>query len=547
MYVITATATISNCHIANNTAPWGGGLYLYQSAATLTGNYVINNAATRGGGLLLWYSDDAMLTGNHIISNTAYWGGGLYLDHSENATLTGNHIIGNTASNINGAGGGLYMYHGSATLTDNQIGGNAAAHGGGLFQLHGHTTLTGNTVSGNAANYGGGVYLWDCNTSLQNDIVADNVAGNDGGGLYILAASPTLRHLTVARNQGGTGIYAGDYGGAYSHAVLTDTILVSHTVGIYVDSGNSASLQATLWGSGAWANVIDYMGLGITIGTVNVRGDPAFVNPAAGDYHILPTSAAVDAGVDAGVTTDIDGDARPSGKGYDIGADEYLCHALTTVTISGPTSGYTNTAYAFEATVVPPTATTPITYTWSPTPTAGSGAQVTYTWATTGTHVVTVRAENCGGVATATHTIVVRPRSDLTITKAVVPTGRVAYGDPLTYTLLVSGTPGATVGVYDPLTGMAFLRFVVQPAGVVYDAGAVTGTLMLTPTAPVTVSFVARVGVPGTVGWTVEVRNRACVYPAGGTPGDCVWSNTVTNEAIHLYGVYLPLVLRQNR
>ncbi len=48
-------------------------------------------------------------------------------------------------------------------------------------------------------------------------------------------------------------------------------------------------------------------------------GDPAF---ALDDYYLTSSSAAIDAGVDAGVTTDIDGDARPWGEGYDIGADE---------------------------------------------------------------------------------------------------------------------------------------------------------------------------------------------------------------------------------
>ena len=37
---------------------------------------------------------------------------------------------------------------------------------------------------------------------------------------------------------------------------------------------------------------------------------------------ILPRSAAVDAGVNAGVTTDIDGQPRPRDGLYDIGADE---------------------------------------------------------------------------------------------------------------------------------------------------------------------------------------------------------------------------------
>lgn len=58
-------------------------------------------------------------------------------------------------------------------------------------------------------------------------------------------------------------------------------------------------------------------------GSHSLNGKPAFVNPASGDYHILFGSAAMDRGIDAGMTTDIDGEARPHGNGYDIGADEY--------------------------------------------------------------------------------------------------------------------------------------------------------------------------------------------------------------------------------
>jgi hypothetical protein len=51
-----------------------------------------------------------------------------------------------------------------------------------------------------------------------------------------------------------------------------------------------------------------------------------FVNPSAGDLHLKSTATAV---IDralalASVTNDIDGHPRPSGAGYDIGADEYV-------------------------------------------------------------------------------------------------------------------------------------------------------------------------------------------------------------------------------
>jgi hypothetical protein len=54
-----------------------------------------------------------------------------------------------------------------------------------------------------------------------------------------------------------------------------------------------------------------------------IFGDPLFLNPAAGDYHIAPGSAAIDAGIFAGVTTDIDGDPR-SITHPAIGADELV-------------------------------------------------------------------------------------------------------------------------------------------------------------------------------------------------------------------------------
>ena len=54
-------------------------------------------------------------------------------------------------------------------------------------------------------------------------------------------------------------------------------------------------------------------------GTTNV--DPQFVNRAAKDYHLKATSPAKDA-VDAGPATDFEGDPRPRGTKFDIGADE---------------------------------------------------------------------------------------------------------------------------------------------------------------------------------------------------------------------------------
>jgi hypothetical protein len=54
-------------------------------------------------------------------------------------------------------------------------------------------------------------------------------------------------------------------------------------------------------------------------GATNV--DPLFVNAAQRDYHLAPNSQARDV-ADTGPSTDFEGDARPRGARFDIGADE---------------------------------------------------------------------------------------------------------------------------------------------------------------------------------------------------------------------------------
>jgi parallel beta-helix repeat protein len=303
---------------------WGGGMYI-NATATISNNRVFSNTASFGGGMFL-RSRAATLCGNTVTSNTADFGGGLFLDVSV-ATLSGNTVSANTATTC---GGGLCMDLSDATLSGNTVSGNTAYRcGGGLYLRESDATLSGNTVSGNtvsgdntAYRCGGGLYLRESDATLINTVVADNQAPT-GGGLWLEDSSPRLLHTTIARNGGGdgSGVYVTDAWGTYSSVALTNTILVSHTVGIYVSSGNTATLEATLWGTDTWANEADWGGDGTVInGTVNLWDDPDFVDPGAGDYHIGPGSAAIDTGVDAGVTTDIHGQARDANP--DLGADE---------------------------------------------------------------------------------------------------------------------------------------------------------------------------------------------------------------------------------
>jgi parallel beta-helix repeat protein len=335
MYIIDATAVVSNVQVFGNVAHLGGGLYLHHSAATLSGNTINSNTITdRGGGMYL-YGSDATLVSNTVVYNRADGqGAGLYL-RGGNATLMANTVMSNTASD---EGGGLYLVESSPTLLGNAVVANeAGTDGGGLYLWNSNPTLSSNTVVDNRATLGGGLYVRESNPWLASNIVADNQVATNGSGLYVEASSPRLWHTTIARNTGGegNGLYVTDDGATYSTVGLTNTILVSQTVGIAATADNTATLEATLWGDGAWANTADIGGAGtILTGTFNFRSDPLFADPSAGDYHLKDDSEAIDNGVDTGTGPDVDLDLRPIGAGFDIGADEFPVVITTSQSVS---------------------------------------------------------------------------------------------------------------------------------------------------------------------------------------------------------------------
>jgi parallel beta-helix repeat protein len=311
------TPTLEGLRLTRGTTDFGGGgVSVMASRPIISGCQIFSNTSEWGGGIDLSYSAGAMLINNDIYSNTTdTGGGGIHLDSSANVILMGNRIFGNEASQD---GGGVFL----RTDSDN-------------------ATLTGNDIYHNTAAWGGGgITFWNShNATLVNNMVVENrltESGGNGSGIQMVNSDARLLHTTIARNSGvgsnsGVSVVCLWSGGVCnpSAITMTNTILVGHAVGLEVREHNTATLEATLWGSGTWANgtdVNDWDGQGaINTGTaaLNYWGLPAFVAPDAGDYHI-GAGAAINRGVDAGVTSDIDGDPRPAPTGThpDLGADE---------------------------------------------------------------------------------------------------------------------------------------------------------------------------------------------------------------------------------
>jgi parallel beta-helix repeat protein len=311
---------------------WGGGIRLSRSHGTaVLGNEIHNNAAlsSGGGGIALLSSDHVTIAGNLVYSNVAaVSGGGIFISGpAQDAVVVANNVYDNRASS---SGGGVYFTAVlAAAVRDNRITGNLATiHGGGLYAHALTPTVEGNLIYSNTAYqyYGGGAYLSNSSAfTVVNNVIADNWAGSAGDGVYVKTSAEgrsvgKMAHNTLVENGRGLGDEA-IYLRERVTLTLTNNLITGHEVGLYLRPGltNTATADHTLF----FDNEHDTHGDTI-ISTNAITGqDPLFVDRAAGDYHLRRGSPAIDAGADVNwLADDIDGDDRPLGDGYDIGADE---------------------------------------------------------------------------------------------------------------------------------------------------------------------------------------------------------------------------------
>jgi uncharacterized repeat protein (TIGR01451 family) len=185
--------------------------------------------------------------------------------------------------------------------------------------------------------------------------------------------------------------------------------------------------------------------------------------------------------------------------------------ALTGVEITGPVSGLIGSLHTFTATIAPPDATEPVTYTWTPPPVSGqSTPAATYRWTTPGSYAITLTAKNCGGTVTATHTMSV-----------CSPCPR-----PLTG-VGISGRTGGFVDTAYDFVGVTSPANATQPVTYTWLPPPLGG--QSTPTA--------------TYRWTAP-GSYAITLTAGNCGGTFSATHTIAIEARQRSFAYLPMVLR---
>ncbi len=317
---------------------------------------------------------EAVLDGFRVTGGRSASGGGVYCDAGTVRACT---VAGNSAMapyehcsecgpswvfSANGSGGGVYC--GSlglvenCTVTDNRVGawGYGVALGGGVYCSGGRVrdcVLLDNT----SENAGGGLYVG--NTGLVERCVLRNnrtIEGCGGGG--VSSDGSMLDRCTVISNTAlaaGGGVYC--YGGRLRNSLVAYNTAATAGGGVYLNDGSIRSCTIVSnrcaangggiarWGTGDVLNSIvygnnaatdaDYSGsfaacryvLSGTLlpGEGNSAVDPQFIDAAAGNFRLSPSSPGIDAGTNEEWMTgayDVDGNARLNAGRVDLGAYE---------------------------------------------------------------------------------------------------------------------------------------------------------------------------------------------------------------------------------
>lgn len=319
-----SSPTIRGNTIVGNQTSGGGGIACDSSSPSIDQNTISDNSAGLGGGIYcLSIPSAATITSNTIFDNSASDGAGILCCYSSSPQITGNSITGNIASQ---RGGGIDCFNLCwPTISGNTINGNRATNeGGGICcETTSSPVITRDSIIGNSSQYGGGIWSDLSTPTVTNDVIAANSATTQGGGIYVFAAGSTIINDTIADNIDGAG---GNGGG-----------------GIWCASGTQSATNCIIWGNssldhGCTLAYCDFLGMPGHSG--NISGDPLFVAPESGDYHLSAGSRCIDNATSTAVpTVDRDGIPRPWGTGCDRGAYEYYVSAYhTTTSLSAPRS-----------------------------------------------------------------------------------------------------------------------------------------------------------------------------------------------------------------
>ena len=265
-------------------------------------------------------------------------GGGL---ESSYITLTNLIIYGNGTAGHDGHGiytggtGGqnhhilmqrLKIYHNGFPY----LGGN---HGHNVY-ITGSDCILEDSEIYDAESHGVHVYGATVFSSTSRNIIRRNRIHDNGSfGIMLSSGSDNLAYNNVV--YGNSVTYTGSggirtYDGCSNCQIYNNTVYNNKNNGIWVQSGNAGVVKNNISYRNSSSDYVD--NAASTTQSFNLFGsDPSFSSVSSSDFHLKTGSAALDRGTSLSsvFTTDFDGNDRPTGTAYDIGAFEYGTSNLT--------------------------------------------------------------------------------------------------------------------------------------------------------------------------------------------------------------------------
>ena len=387
-----AISLLSNVRFKKNNSLGGGGtlrgavafgaLFVHASTVNVENTSFISNTAVGGA------SSGSGETGS---DRADALGGAVGVEAAtvslSRVVATDNRAVGGAGTQYGGGGfgGAVFAELSSVAIADSLFQSNLAqgatsrsggvATGGGVLFFNSNGTIDRTRIIANRATGGssapgqfagsvggGGLYLWRADPaiplstlSVNNTVIADNVVelgqgmnpGGGGGGLSVHALSADLSHVTLARNQLGQGLSAGQavvvigIPGAngsvdLSHSVVADHVAVTdQATALVVASGSDLNLTGGVL-SGNTRNT-NANGSPLPAGTITGLDTMLAIAPPLGfvaagpptyDYRLTSGSPLRDVATGSTMRVDMDNQRRKPGV-PDAGADEYLAAACT--------------------------------------------------------------------------------------------------------------------------------------------------------------------------------------------------------------------------
>ena len=263
--------------------------------------------------------DNASLVGFTIANGTGAVSGGNIICSGQQSTIKDNLILdGSTTGSFGGYGGGIYLSTSAdfSKVINNVIQGNWAwASGGGIDSRADGVVIEGNLVYDNQSDWAGGIYIGGSSSIIRKNIIDDNYADHrHGGGIYVSSSAEfsLIENNTIVNNTA----RSWGYGGAmYIYEV--DEITIRNNIIAYNWNSTTGGIHftscpttLTLTYNDTYSNQgNDYFGC--TPGDGTISEDPLFVDEENQDYHLQPSSPAIDAGDPALEFNDLEDPLNP--------------------------------------------------------------------------------------------------------------------------------------------------------------------------------------------------------------------------------------------